>query len=88
MNFRWPGAHSNETPPRCDARFQYPPSPFSRNFKNSDTFLFDGGEIELFHALVPQPNPEAIHDAFAACILMKPEVHSQRGNRAMSQLGG
>ena len=50
--------------------------------------LFDGGEIELAHALVPQPNPAAIHDAFAACILMKPEVHSQRGNRAMSQLGG
>lgn len=50
--------------------------------------LFDGGEIELAPALIPKPNPAAIHDAFAACILMKPEVHSQRGNRAMSQLGG
>ncbi len=50
--------------------------------------LFDGGEISLTHALKPTPDPTAIHDAFAACILMKPEVHSQRGNRAMSQLGG
>lgn len=50
--------------------------------------LFDGGEVSLVDALRPEPDEESLRKAFATCISMKPDVHSARGNRAMSQLGG
>ena len=49
--------------------------------------LFDGGEISLLDALRPI-DPSSLRMAFAECLAMKPRVHSGRGNRAMSQLGG
>jgi cyclic pyranopterin phosphate synthase len=49
--------------------------------------LFDGGEISLLDALRPI-DPSSLRMAFAECLAMKPLVHSGRGNRAMSQLGG
>ena len=52
--------------------------------------LFDGGEVDLMPALTDPagPDPGALHALMAACVSQKPEVHSGRGNRAMSQLGG
>jgi len=50
--------------------------------------LFDGGEVDLRPHLHPQPDPDGLARAFADCVVLKPETHSARGNRAMSQLGG
>lgn len=50
--------------------------------------LFDGGEVDVLAALRPVPLPSRIIDLMGQCVAMKPEVHSSRGNRAMSQLGG
>lgn len=50
--------------------------------------LFDGGEVPIWPALRPAPDPKRIVDLLTECVAMKPEVHSDRGNRAMSQLGG
>lgn len=50
--------------------------------------LFDGGEVDVMPALRPHPDAAALRDAFASCVVLKPDVHSSRGNRAMSQLGG
>ena len=49
--------------------------------------LFDGGEIPLRGMLRPVDH-SAIRRAFIDCVSLKPLVHSRRGNRAMSQLGG
>lgn len=52
--------------------------------------LFDGGEVDMMPALnaTGGPDPAALRTLMAACVAQKPEVHSGRGNRAMSQLGG
>ncbi len=56
--------------------------------------LFDGGEVDLMPTLrTTDPrdlasNPSALQALMATCVSQKPEVHSGRGNRAMSQLGG
>jgi cyclic pyranopterin phosphate synthase len=50
--------------------------------------LFDGGEVSVLPALRPTPDPAMIIDMMRRCVAMKPETHSHRGNRAMSQMGG
>jgi cyclic pyranopterin phosphate synthase len=50
--------------------------------------LFDGGEVSVLPALRPAPDPAAIVELMRDCVAMKPAVHSSRGNRAMSQMGG
>ena len=50
--------------------------------------LFDGGEVSVLGALRPTPDASRIIKAMRSCVAMKPEVHSERGNRAMSQMGG
>jgi GTP 3',8-cyclase len=50
--------------------------------------LFDGGEVSVLPALRPRVDRALILDMMRRCVAMKPEVHSQRGNRQMSQLGG
>lgn len=50
--------------------------------------LFDGGEVDALPALRPTPDPERIVDLMRRCVALKPQTHSSRGNRAMSQLGG
>lgn len=50
--------------------------------------LFDGGEVSLMPALRPKPDVDRIIRLFDECVVMRPEVHSNRGNRAMSQIGG
>lgn len=50
--------------------------------------LFDGGEVDLMPAIRPTPDRDKLVDLFGQCVVQKPEVHSGRGNRAMSQLGG
>lgn len=50
--------------------------------------LFDGGEVNVLPALRPRPDSARIIDLMSQCVALKPEVHSQRGNRAMSQMGG
>jgi len=50
--------------------------------------LFDGGEVDVLPALRPTPDSTKIVDLMRRCVAMKPEVHSARGNRAMSQMGG
>ena len=50
--------------------------------------LFDGGEVDLLPALRPAPDMARLVHLFNACVALKPETHSPRGNRAMSQLGG
>ncbi|MCA9290793.1 MAG: GTP 3',8-cyclase MoaA [Phycisphaerales bacterium] len=50
--------------------------------------LFDGGEVSMLPTLRPAPDPEFIARRFAECVVLKPDTHSFRGNRAMSQLGG
>lgn len=50
--------------------------------------LFDGGEVSVLSALRPKPNIPRLIEMMGACVQMKPETHSHRGNRAMSQLGG
>lgn len=50
--------------------------------------LFDGGEVNLLPALRPKTNRSELISLFEACVVMKPDEHSFRGNRAMSQIGG
>ena len=54
--------------------------------------LFDGGEVDLLPVLRRRHGVHADRSALAAlmarCVAEKPDVHSARGNRAMSQLGG
>lgn len=50
--------------------------------------LFDGGEVNVLPALHPTPRLDRIVELMAQCVALKPELHSHRGNRAMSQLGG
>ena len=50
--------------------------------------LFDGGEVSLLPALRPRPDVDHIIRLFENCVVMRPETHSKRGNRAMSQIGG
>lgn len=50
--------------------------------------LFDGGEVDLLPALRPTPCHDRILEAMHRCVAQKPQTHSDRGNRAMSQLGG
>lgn len=50
--------------------------------------LFDGGEVDLLPALRPRVNRDLLIELMRRCVGMKPLVHSARGNRAMSQLGG
>jgi len=50
--------------------------------------LFDGGEVSALPALHPRADRAALIDMMRRCVAMKPQSHSARGNRAMSQLGG
>ena len=50
--------------------------------------LFDGGEVNVLPALMPRPDTDAIIKLMRRCVAMKPTTHSNRGNRAMSQMGG
>lgn len=51
--------------------------------------LFDGGEVNTMPALTsPTTETSQIIELMARCVSEKPETHSGRGNRAMSQLGG
>lgn len=50
--------------------------------------LFDGGEVDMMPALRPTPNVDRIIASMRRCVAMKPDTHNERGNRAMSQLGG
>ncbi len=50
--------------------------------------LFDGGERSIWPALRPAPDPKLIVDIMRQCVALKPDVHAQQGDRAMSQLGG
>ena len=51
--------------------------------------LFDGGEVDTMPALnAPTTDPAQIIELMTRCVLDKPDTHSGRGNRAMSQLGG
>jgi len=50
--------------------------------------LFDGGEVDVMPALRPEPDQDQIIELMGCCVSLKPQVHSARGNRAMSQLGG
>jgi cyclic pyranopterin phosphate synthase len=53
--------------------------------------LFDGGEVNMLETLRisdPKRRREQIIECMRQCVVMKPEVHGVRGNRAMSQLGG
>jgi cyclic pyranopterin phosphate synthase len=52
--------------------------------------LFDGGEVDLRPLLRSRAmdGDAAWRAAFAGCTAMKPTVHSERGDRAMSTIGG
>lgn len=54
--------------------------------------LFEGGEVNIRAILREPGNSEdrrgAIAHAMAECVRLKPIVHSQHGNRQMSQIGG
>ncbi len=50
--------------------------------------LFDGGEVNMLQTLRKTDDDQAIIRLFHQCVVMKPQVHSGRGNRAMSQIGG
>jgi cyclic pyranopterin phosphate synthase len=53
--------------------------------------LFDGGEVDALPALrgmSPGDDPRPIIDMMAQCVAQKPQTHSARGNRPMSQMGG
>jgi cyclic pyranopterin phosphate synthase len=50
--------------------------------------LFDGGEVDVLPALRPRQDRRAIVELMRQCVALKPHVHSDRGNRAMSQIGG
>ena len=53
--------------------------------------LFDGGEVDLAPLLRTAGEGDVddrLHRAFRDCTAMKPEVHGERGDRAMSSIGG
>ena len=53
--------------------------------------LFDGGEVDVMDVLSRGNNTqqrESLIQRMAQCVAEKPETHSPRGNRPMSQLGG
>ena len=53
--------------------------------------LFDGGEVDLAPLLRTTAEGDVddrLHRAFRDCTAMKPEVHGERGDRAMSSIGG
>jgi GTP 3',8-cyclase len=51
--------------------------------------LFDGGEVDILPTLnSPTADHQKIVELMARCVSEKPDTHSGRGNRAMSQLGG
>jgi cyclic pyranopterin phosphate synthase len=50
--------------------------------------LFDGGEVSIWPAIRPHIDESELIDMMRRCVAMKPETHSGRGNRAMSQMGG
>lgn len=50
--------------------------------------LFDGGEVSILPALRPSPDITLLQQMMEQCVALKPETHSERGNRAMSQMGG
>lgn len=50
--------------------------------------LFDGGEVNVLPALRPTADRDRIVKLLGECVQLKPDVHSNRGNRAMSQIGG
>jgi len=51
--------------------------------------LFDGGEVDTLPILDdPTANAADIIELMSRCVSEKPDTHSGRGNRAMSQLGG
>jgi cyclic pyranopterin phosphate synthase len=53
--------------------------------------LFDGGEIDLKPILRGSGSRPSLHDladAMTRCVRLKPLVHSSRGNKQMSRIGG
>jgi cyclic pyranopterin phosphate synthase len=53
--------------------------------------LFDGGEIDIRPILrdgSPHHLTQDIADAMTACVRLKPDLHSGRGNKQMSRIGG
>ncbi len=53
--------------------------------------LFDGGEVNalpLLRRMRPDDDPQPLIDLMAQSVAQKPDTHSARGNRPMSQLGG
>jgi len=51
--------------------------------------LFDGGEVDLKTILrSPDCSSQAIADAMAQCVRLKPMTHSHHGNKQMSRIGG
>jgi len=53
--------------------------------------LFEGGEVNVLSALRtadPVRRRDQIIECMQRCVVLKPDVHSKRGNRAMSQVGG
>jgi cyclic pyranopterin phosphate synthase len=51
--------------------------------------LFDGGEVDLLPTLRAPGDPvPRIVNQMRQCVAQKPQLHSGRGNRAMSQMGG
>ncbi|MGD1278217.1 MAG: GTP 3',8-cyclase MoaA [Tepidisphaeraceae bacterium] len=54
--------------------------------------LFDGGEVDLKPILRgyggEESRRDALADAMAECVRLKPKVHSHHGNQQMSRIGG
>lgn len=50
--------------------------------------LFDGGEVDIWPALRPKLDLRRLVEMMRRCVALKPDVHSDHGNRAMSQIGG
>ena len=52
--------------------------------------LFDGGEVDVLPTLSKPAgaNSDELIELMRRCVALKPETHSDRGNRAMSQIGG
>jgi GTP 3',8-cyclase len=52
--------------------------------------LFDGGEVDVLPTLNKPGGADAdeLIELMSRCVALKPQTHSDRGNRAMSQIGG
>jgi len=54
--------------------------------------LFEGGEVQVLptlrQAMSREAMTERLIECMRQCVVLKPDVHGQRGDRAMSQLGG